>query len=151
MWREKHQDYLFGAGAAIKPEFYGIGLSDYMIHSTEQIAKKIGLTVCKLAVIPANGRVINTYMRHGYLITEYFTVQVGEGYPDRFRCIMKKNLQVSPQKKILLDCCEVSCMDEAKLAEIITQGYVGVRFIKISENNLSENKIIFEKQGYINV
>jgi hypothetical protein len=124
---------------AIQRKFYGIGLIDYIIHYTEKIAKDNDLSVFKLAVIPANGRVINTYMRHGYRITEYFKVYAGSGFPYRFRCILKKDLLATDSSKEPIARCEISCTDWKKLTTIISRGYIGVRFVR-SEDIASPEK-----------
>ncbi len=144
MLREKKIDHLFSSGAAIKKKWYGTGLGDYIINSTEMIAIENHLNKCKLFVIPANGRVINTYSRHGYQITGFFGVHTELGCPSKFRGIMEKNLKNEPQDKAVIDRQEISCTDELKLTEIIKLGYVGVGFIETNQKKLWENKIVFE-------
>jgi len=144
MWREKRSDCLFGAGIAIKPEYYGSGLSNYIINLTEKIAKESNLTTCRLAVIPINYRVVGAYMKHGYRIVECISAYAGSKYPDTFRCIMEKKLQKINNENIL-DRCEVLCSDEYKLQEMTDRGYVGVGLIRKNNENLTDNKIVFEK------
>ncbi|MGL5742233.1 MAG: GNAT family N-acetyltransferase [Legionella sp.] len=103
MWRELRPGYFFGAGAAIKEKFYGHGLSDYIIKFMEDNAKEIGLTVCKLTVIPENGRVIRAYMRHGFQMTQYVFAYSNPNSPGLFRGIMEKNLEQNNLKRYLED------------------------------------------------
>ncbi|CDZ77251.1 hypothetical protein BN59_01533 [Legionella massiliensis] len=138
LWREKRPNCLFGMGAAIKKEFYGLGLSEYFIKLTEQIAKEHALQYCQLAVIPQNGRVISTYMKHGYKIVKTVPAYLGAEYPDTFRCIMEKNLSETTSNLKTVNRCTVSALDDEQLTQLTNNGYVGTCFIK------GTNQIVFE-------
>lgn len=145
LWRIKQPDCLFSAGAAIKKEFYGLGLSRYIIELTEQIAKEAGLAVSRIAVIPENGRAVNAFMKHGYQITAYTSAYFGSQYPNTFRCIMQKNFCENTNKEIVIDSCEVFCSDEKNIKKMIDAGYIGTYLIRSTDKNLSHNKIKFKK------
>lgn len=145
LWREKREYCIFGSGAAIKEEYYGVGLSTYIITSTENMAKQARLTKCQMAIMPANGRVINAYMKHGYQIVDYIKNHSTHASPDRLRCIMEKNLEAPTNNKIIIDTIKVSCSNEDELKKLIDDGYRGVRLIRGDFSNTMENRIVFEK------
>jgi hypothetical protein len=145
LWRIKQPDCLFSAGAAIKKEFYGLGLNRYIIDLTEKIAKEAGLTVSRIAVIPENGRAINAFMKQNYQIISYISAYFGPQYPNTFRLIMQKNFTENKIKKVVIDSHEVFCTDEQSLKEMIDSGYLGTRLIRSSDKDSSKNKILFEK------
>lgn len=145
MWRIKQPDCLFSAGAAIKKEFYGLGLSQYIVDLTEKIAKASGLALSRVAVIPENGRAVNAFMKNGYQITAYVLSYFGPRYPNTFRCIMQKNFSENKDNKIVIDSCEVLCTNETAIKQIIDAGYIGTRFIRSIDKDPSKNKIFFEK------
>ncbi len=145
LWRIKQPDCLFSAGAAIKKEFYGLGLSRYIIDLTEKIAKKAGLTVSRVAVIPENGRAVNAFMKRGYQITAYTSAYFGSQYPNTFRCLMQKNFSENMDKKIVTDSCEVLCSDEKSIKQMIDAGYIGTSLIRSVDKDSSKNKIQFQK------
>lgn len=144
IWGEKQADCLFGAGAALMKEFYGLGLIDYLIVNGEKLARELSLSICRLAVVPMNGRVINAHLRHGYQVVGYVDAFWGPDRPDTFRCIMEKNLDRSEVRKEVLDRCETRCTDEDKLRELFDKGYVGVGYHRASNGNAAENKILLE-------
>lgn len=139
IWREKRPNCLFGMGAAIKKEFYGLGLSQYFINLTEQIAREHSLQYCQLAVIPQNGRVITAYMKHGYKIVKTVSAYIGPKYPDTFRCIMEKNLSETLSNVKILNRCAVSVFDDEQLTQLTKDSYIGTCFIK------EANQILFER------
>ncbi|MCC2624131.1 MAG: hypothetical protein K0R14_4 [Burkholderiales bacterium] len=141
MWRIKQGNCLFGAGAAIKPEFYGKGLSYFIIDFTEALAKKLGLNICKLMVMPENGRVISAYMKHGYTIVNCISACNGPAFPETFRCILEKNIESNNFDRIILDRQEVLCADEPRLKMLTDKSYVGVEFIK-NDEDFTKNKIV---------
>lgn len=145
MWRTKQPDCLFSAGAAIKKEYYGLGISRYIIDLTEKIAKDSGLFVSRTAVIPENGRAVNAFMKNGYQINAYVSSYSGQNYPDTFRCIMQKNFTDNNDKKIVIDSCRILCADEQNLKQIIDLGYIGTSFIRMRDNDSSKNIILFKK------
>ena len=145
LWRVKQPDCLFSAGAAIKKEFYGLGLSRYIIDLTEKIAKEAGLTVSRIAVIPENGRAVNAFMKHGYQITAYTSAYFGSQYPDTFRCLMQKNFSENRDKKIVTDSCEILCSDKKGIKQMIDSGYIGTSLIRSVDKDSSKNKIRFQK------
>lgn len=143
MWREKRSDCLFGAGLAIKQEFYGKGLCQYVINITEKLAKESDLVSCQLAVIPENGRVINAYLKQGYKIVKCTRLYSEPQNPGKFRCIMQKNLKKNSDVLTVIDRIEAFCVDEEHLMQLTIQGYVGTAYKR--NESLNESKIIFEK------
>lgn len=145
MWRVKQPDCLFSAGAVIKKEFYGLGLSRHIIDLTEKIAKEAGLTASRIAVIPENGRAVNAFMKQGYRITAYTSAYFGLQYPDTFRCIMQKNFSENSDKEIVIDSREILCSDKKGLKQTIDSGYIGTYFIRSADKDSSKSKIRFQK------
>ncbi|TAK76823.1 MAG: GNAT family N-acetyltransferase [Gammaproteobacteria bacterium] len=144
-WLEQKVNYLYISGVAIKENFHGIGLSQYILNLAEEKTKELHLSSCKLAVIPLNGRAVNAYLKHGYKIITCVTAFFGPHYPDSFRFIMEKNLAPDEKASVPRDGQAVSCADYTQLKNATDRGYVGVRLIRSESNNNVENKIWFER------
>jgi ribosomal protein S18 acetylase RimI-like enzyme len=144
-WFELKPDHLYIAGLAIKPNFQGMGLVQWILKTAEEKAKEHQLKSCKHLAIPLNGRAVNAYLKYGYKITacklaSYF----GPEYPNSYRFIMEKNL-LSKEHDVPIDSQEIVCIDYELMENLTEQGYVGVQLIRADNQNDKENKIIFKK------
>ena len=144
-WFEKKLDGLYIAAIAILQNFHGRGLGQYILNLAESKAKENHLCLCRLSVIPLNGRALNAYFKQGYKITACAPAFFGAQYPDTFRLIMEKNLSASEAEKVVTDSVVISCSDYERLKNATDDGYVGVRLIRAENNNNFENKIYFER------
>jgi GNAT superfamily N-acetyltransferase len=142
-WFEIKLDCLFIVGIAIQREFYGLGIGQYILKLAEKKARDANLTLCRLLVIPMNGRAIKCYLNYGYHIVQYVTAAWGPKYPNTFRLIMEKSLSNTPTKVSSPDTIEIICTDKEKIKRVIDSGYLGDELVR-QENN-ANNSIIFKK------
>jgi ribosomal protein S18 acetylase RimI-like enzyme len=124
-WLENRNDHFFISGLAVMPEHYGSGLAQMILHLVDEKAKTLGLNIIKLAVMPENGRAINAYFKFGYQITAYNPDYFGSQYPNKFRLIMEKRLDLPPPN-LLADRCEIVCTNREAHKKVIDNGYVGI-------------------------
>lgn len=141
-WFAKKSDCLFLVGGALTQEFYGLGIAEYVLKLAEDRAKKLDLIICRLAVIPMNGRAIKCYLKQGYYIVKYAAAFFGPEHPNTFRLIMEKHLS-EPIKTQSKDMVEVICSDKEQLKKLIDNGFVGVEFIH-TKNTAAQHSIIFK-------
>ncbi len=144
-WFELKPDHLYIAGLALKPQFRGIGLVQWILHSADAKVKEQQLNSCKLLVIPLNGRAVNAYLKYGYkIIACKFESFFGPEHPKSYRFIMEKNLLLK-ESEVVIDSLEIVCTDYELMRDLTEKGYVGVEIIRSYHKNDRENKIIFKK------
>jgi ribosomal protein S18 acetylase RimI-like enzyme len=143
-WFELKSDHLYIPGIVIKENFYGKGIGQYVLDLAEEQAKETNLSLCKLAVIPLNGRALNLYFKQGYKITYCLSNFSGSENPGSFHLIMEKNLLGINQVNTISERLTIICTDYNKLEAVLENGYIGTSISSQSDNNF-ENKIGFEK------
>lgn len=142
-WFEIKSDCLFIVGVAIQQAFYGLGMAQYVLELAEKKARYANLTLCRLVVIPMNGRAIKCYLDNGYRIVKFVSAFWGSQYPNTSRFIMEKSLSDIPAKVSLTDTIEIICTDKKNIQKVLDSGYIGVQLIR-GKNN-ADNRIIFKK------
>lgn len=142
-WFEPQISALHISGLVIKPNFYGLGISQYILDLAEKIAKEQFLKCCRLKVMPLNGRAVHAYLKCGYQITNYSDCVYDSHHLVSLRFIMEKAF-TKRETNFLIDECEINCSDYEKLKDIIDRKYVGTGLIRASNNNSLENKLRFE-------
>jgi ribosomal protein S18 acetylase RimI-like enzyme len=143
-WFEVKPDCLFIVGIAIQQAFYGVGMAQYVLELAEKKARDAAnLTLCRLVVIPLNGRAIKCYLNNGYRIVKFVSAFWGPQYPNTSRFIMEKSLSGIPVKVSLTDTIEIVCTDKENIQKVIDSGYIGIQLVR-GKNN-ADNRIIFKK------
>ncbi len=144
-WFELKPSHLYISGLAIKPNFQGMGLIQWILRLADEKAKEHTLNSCRLIVIPLNGRAVSAYLKDGYQIIQCaLASHFGAEYPDSYRFIMEKNL-LSKEPGTATDSREVICTEYEKMKDLTDQGYVGIQLIRSPNQNDNENKIVFKK------
>jgi ribosomal protein S18 acetylase RimI-like enzyme len=142
-WFEKKSNSLYISGIAIKKEFQGYGIVQYILKLAEEHAMKNYLSKCTLSVHPLNGPAINVYLKHNYIVVNAISSFFGLNYPDSFRLILEKALTCKIQYSD--KSYEVLCNDNDGLNNAINNGYVGISLIRSDNKSNSCNKICFAK------
>lgn len=144
VWFQKKLDCIDISGVALHPDFQGMGLLPQILDAAEQKAHNARLSLCKLAVIPLNGRAIRAYLKHGYKITQCVEGFFGPEHPESFRFIMEKNLSENKNENFS-EGYEIICSDYQGLKKATDNSYIGIRIIRSENSANAENKISFAK------
>jgi hypothetical protein len=144
-WFEKKPESLYISGVAIKKEFQGQGIVQYILKLAEEYSRKNYFSKCTLSVHPLNGPAINVYLKHNYIVVNAISSFFGPKYPDSFRLILEKALTTTCKIQYSDKSYDVSCHDENGLKNAINNGYVGINLIKSDNKSNSYNKICFSK------
>lgn len=143
-WFERKPDHLYIAGLALKPQFQGKGLVQWILHAAEAKAKEQQLSSCRLLAIPLNGRAVNAYLKYGYKIIDCkFAPFFGPQYKSSYRFIMEKELL--KKNAIFTNSREVVCTDYKLMRNLTEEGYVGVGLIRAENHDDQYNNIVFQK------
>lgn len=128
---------------AVHPDYRDNGVGTYLLGIADREALERGLEKCSLSVDPYNGRGVNTYLKHGYKVTEYKRAYFGSEYPSTDRFWMEKLLK--KQNTLGEIGIEIVVSDSVSLEMALAEGFVGVSLIRsIGRDNKSN--VLFLKQ-----